>query len=66
MILPAFGSSRAEVLTLFDRVAARYELLVPDVPICGETLFDRAFLKKGQAVLTVKGRYALQQIAEKE
>ena len=29
-------------------------------------LFDRAFLKKGQAVLTVKGRYALQQIAEKE
>lgn len=43
VILPAFGSSRAEVLTLFDRVAARYELLVPDVPVCGETLFDRAF-----------------------
>ena len=29
-------------------------------------LFDRAFLKKGQAVLTVKGRYALQRMAEKE
>lgn len=29
-------------------------------------LFDHAFLKKGQAVLTVKGRYALQRMAEKE
>lgn len=28
-------------------------------------LFDRAFLKKGQAVLTVKGRYALQRIGGK-
>ena len=43
VVLLAFGSSRAEVLTLFDRVAARYELLVPDVPVCGDSLFDRAF-----------------------
>lgn len=43
VVLLAFGSSRPEVLALFDRVAARYELLVPDVPVCGKVLFDRAF-----------------------
>lgn len=43
VVLLAFGSSRPEVLALFDRVAERYELLIPDVPICGSTLFDRAF-----------------------
>lgn len=43
VILLAFGSSRREVLALFDCVAERYALLVPDVPVCGETLFDRAF-----------------------
>lgn len=43
VILLAFGSSRPEVLSLFDAVAASYELLVPDVPVCGDLLFDRAF-----------------------
>ncbi len=43
VILLAFGSSRPEVLALFDTVAARYPLFVPDLPVCGETLFDAAF-----------------------
>ncbi len=43
VILLAFGSSRPEVMTLFDRVAARYPLFVPDLPVCGENLFDAAF-----------------------
>lgn len=44
IILLAFGSSRPEVMALFDRVAARYPLFVPDLPVCGENLFDAAFL----------------------
>lgn len=43
VVLLAFGSSRPEVLALFDRVAERYPLLVPDLPVCGNTLFDAAF-----------------------
>jgi len=43
VVLLAFGSSRPEVMALFDRVAARYPLYVPDLPVCGENLFDAAF-----------------------
>ncbi len=43
VVLLAFGSSRPEVMALFDRVAARYPLFVPDLPVCGESLFDAAF-----------------------
>ena len=46
VVLLAFGSSRPEVMELFDRVAARYVLYVPDLPVCGDTLFDAAFYKK--------------------
>ncbi len=45
VVLLAFGSSRPEVLSLFDRVAERYPLFVPDLPVCGDTLFDAAFYK---------------------
>lgn len=43
VVLLAFGSSRPEVLALFSRVSARYPLYVPDLPVCGENLFDAAF-----------------------
>ena len=46
VILLAFGSSRPEVMALFDRVAARYPLFVPDLPVCGDNLFDAAFMKE--------------------
>ena len=46
VVLLAFGSSRPEVMALFDRVAARYPLFVPDLPVCGENLFDAAFMKE--------------------
>ncbi len=49
VILLAFGSSRPEVMALLDRVAARYPLYVPDLPVCGDTLFDTAFYKKHEA-----------------
>ncbi len=48
VILLAFGSSRPEVMALFDRVAARYPLFVPDLPVCGENLFDAAFFARNR------------------
>lgn len=44
LILLAFGSARPEVLALFDQVNRDYELLVPDMPVCGGSLFERASL----------------------
>ena len=49
VVLLAFGSSRPEVLALFDNVAQRYPLLVPDLPVCGNTLFDAAFYAAHEA-----------------
>lgn len=46
VVLLAFGSSRPEVMALFDRVAARYPLFAPDLPVCGENLFDAAFFSQ--------------------
>ena len=48
VVLLAFGSSRPEVMALFDRVAARYPLLVPDLPVCGNNLFDAAFFAQNR------------------
>lgn len=44
VILLAFGSARPEVLTLFEQVNRDYELLVPDMPVCGGALFERTSL----------------------
>ena len=44
VVLLSFGTARPDVLALIARVAARYPLFVPDVPVCGDTLFDAAFL----------------------
>ena len=48
VVLLSFGSSRPEVLALIDKVAERYPLFVPDVPVCGTTLFDADFLAAHQ------------------
>ncbi len=48
VILLAFGSSRPDVIALFDRVATRYPLFVPDLPVCGENLFDAAFFAQNR------------------
>ena len=45
IVLLSFASSRPEVLSLIESVAAKCELYAPDVPVCGEELFDRAFLE---------------------
>ena len=53
VILLAFGTSRPEVMALIDRAAARYPLFIPDLPVCGDTLFDLAFYKAHEEELVL-------------
>ncbi len=43
VVLLSFGTARPDVLALIESVAKRYPLFVPDVPVCGEALFDKAY-----------------------
>ena len=43
IVLLSFASSRPEVLAFIEQVASVCELYAPDVPVCGDTLFDSAF-----------------------
>ena len=43
VVLTAFASSRPEVLENVRRIASEACLRIPDVPVYGEDLFDRAF-----------------------
>lgn len=46
IVLVAFGTALPDVLDNIKRIAAEQELYVPDVPVCGETLFDVSFAKE--------------------
>lgn len=46
IIVLGFGSDRAEVLERFATLDAQYTVYAPDLPIAGETVFDRAFYTK--------------------
>ncbi len=46
IVLLSFASSLPEVLELFDRVDGECELYAPDVPVCGEALFDMTFYRE--------------------
>ena len=45
-VLLVFGSSRPEMLDLFDRLDREVTLRVPDVPVAGGPLFDAAFVQE--------------------
>ncbi len=45
IVLLSFASSLSDVLETIHRVALEQELYAPDVPVFGETLFDRAFFE---------------------
>ena len=51
IVLISFASSLPEVLDLFDRVDAECETYAPDVPVCGETLFNMEFFSSHEAEL---------------
>ncbi len=43
IVLLSFASSLPEVLALFDKVDSECEMYAPDVPVCGDALFDMEF-----------------------
>ena len=49
IVLLSFASSRPDVLELIERVASICETYAPDVPVCGDTLFDSNFYEAHQA-----------------
>lgn len=48
IVLLCFGSERAEVIENVKRISAEQELYAPDVPVVGNTLFDREYLQKNK------------------
>ena len=42
-VLVAFGSSLEDVAENVRRIARERELYIPDVPVCGENIFDKSF-----------------------
>ncbi len=50
-VLLSFATSRPEVLENILRIAGEAELLAPDVPVFGDTLFDEVFLEAHRAEL---------------
>lgn len=49
IVLLSFASSRPDVLELIGRVADTCETYAPDVPVCGDTLFDSVFYETHKA-----------------
>ncbi len=49
LILLAFATSRPEVLSMVDALAASYDLLMPDLPVVGDHIWDADFEKAHQA-----------------
>ena len=52
VILLAFGSSRPDVMAGIERIAEKHTLLVPEVPLVGGDVFDRAYFEAHDADLT--------------
>lgn len=48
-VLLCFGSSRPEVIENVKKISAERELLAPDVPVYGNTLFDTEFYEKNKS-----------------
>ena len=49
IVLLSFASSLPEVIENIQRIAAESELYAPDVPVCGNELFDADFYAKHQS-----------------
>ena len=48
IVLVCFGSALPEVLDNIERISKICETLIPDVPVCGDTLFDSAFAEENE------------------
>ena len=49
IVLLSFASSLPDVLELFYRVNNECEMYAPDVPVCGDTIFDLSFFNEHKA-----------------
>ena len=47
-VLVCFGSSRPEVLANIERISKICKTFIPDVPVCGEAVFDAAFASENK------------------
>ena len=45
IVLVAFGSKRPEVVEIVEKIAAEQELYIVDVPVYGDTIFDKVYLE---------------------
>ncbi len=52
IVLLSFASSRPEVLETIRRIASECELYAPDVPVCGDDLFDLDFARAHEEELS--------------
>ena len=48
IVLVCFGSARPEVLENIERISKICETFVPDVPVCGDNVFDSAFAEENE------------------
>lgn len=53
IVLLCFGTARSDVLEKIKRIAAEQELLVPDVPVCGTTLFNSTYAAENREALSL-------------
>ena len=51
IILVSFASGRSEVIDLVRSINERHELYIPDMPVAGETYFDRDFYNSNYAAI---------------
>lgn len=57
ILLMAFGSARPDVLAQVETLCKAYDLLIPDLPVAGETLFDAAYYKLAYPMLEETAAY---------
>lgn len=48
IILTAFGTSDPDMVKKIISIAEKHELYIPDVPVCGRTVFDSAFYESNK------------------
>ncbi|MCI8880183.1 MAG: FkbM family methyltransferase [Clostridiaceae bacterium] len=51
VVVLAFASQRPELLARFSELRRRFPFFAPDVPVCGEGLFDRSYARAHRAEL---------------
>lgn len=51
VVLPAFGSTREEVMSFFAKLDSLHDMIIPEVPLYGGGIFDAAYLEERREAL---------------